>query len=783
MADKWLDLAKEAFNSSTDYAQANLRGDWDYSIRAFRNEHAKDSKYNSPEYASRSRIFYPKTRSVIRKNEAAGAVALFSNMETVNISAVNPDDQMNLAAAEALKEVIEWRLTHTIPAFQLVMGGIQDAQTQGMVCSYQYWEYQERGGRKIKDKPCIELRPIENIRIDAGAAWWDPVNTSPYLGDIIPMYVCDVKSMISSNDPKTGAPKWKKVTDEQMQAARPQAIEELRIQRQGNAQDPHKEQSPLKQFETVWVLRWFIKNDQGEDQVYYTLGTEALLTDPKPIEEVYFHGVRPYVMGYAILETHKAYKTSMPTLIRPLQQSTNALINSRHDNVQLVLNKRYYVARGRQVDVNSLVRNVAGGVTLMTDPKTDVIEANWPDVTSSSYVEQDRLAAAADDLAGNFTPSTKVANNAVNDTLGGSKMAAQGAGLMTDYLLRTVIETWWEPVLRQLVLLEQYYETDDVILGVCAKKAQLFPRFGISQINDDLLMKEVNVNVNVGMGASNPDQRMQKFLFANNAAMQIAMTAPPGFNVNEQIKEIYSNAGYRDGTRFYNPQGVDPRLLKAQQIIQELQGMVKGKQLELQSKQQIDIAQIQSSERIAMGQAQLDAYRIQGDLQIRAAEVEIEKQKLALEEVGKRVETEGAINEQQLKLAQLAHKVQEASIKLETTRTQAEGERVKLAGEIANQQMVQANEERTSKVASEVQQAMSEVGAEIAKIKETLPTIHGKTEEVKGQIDDLKNGLITLAGMVSNKKKMKGIAIQKKDGKKAAQVSFDDGSIEEVAVG
>jgi hypothetical protein len=102
-------------------------------------------------------------------------------------------------------------------------------------------------------------------------------------------------------------------------------------------------------------------------------------------------------------------------------------------------------------------------------------------------VEQDRINSDIDGLAGNFDPSTKVANNAVNDTLGGSKMANMGAGLMTDYLLLTFIQTWYEEVIRQLVLLEQYYETDEIVLAVCAKKARLIPAFWSFQITDDLL--------------------------------------------------------------------------------------------------------------------------------------------------------------------------------------------------------------------------------------------------------------------------------------------------------
>ena len=666
MATDYLALAKDAFDASSSYIDTNWRTDWDYSLRAFRNEHAPGSKYNSEEYKARSRIFRPKTRTIIRKNEAAGMQAAFSNREHVNVEPGNPDDIMSVASAAAMKEVMEYRLSHTIPSFQVYLGGLQDAQTTGTVCSYQYWEYEQKeDGTKVKDKPCIELRPIENIRLDAGASWLDPVGTSPYFCDIVPMYVCDVRAMMNNKDDKTGAPKWKSFKDEIILKARPDVMGVNRNLRIGNKQDPADETTGIKSFDIVWVMRWFMKDSQGADRVFYTLGTEELLTDDEPIDKVYFHGKRPYVIGYAILETHKTLKSGLPIITRPLQQESNDVGNQRLDNVKFVLNKRWLVARGRQVDVQSLVRNVPGGVTLVTDPKNDVQESNWPDVTSSAYVEQDRLNAEFDDLAGNFSPSTKVANNAVNDTLGGSKMAAQGAGLMTEYLLQTVNMTWWQPVLRQLALLEQYYETDEVILAVCANKAKLFPRFGISKITDMMMMNEVNVTVNMAMG--DPTQRLQKFLFATNSAAQLIANAPPGANVQEMIKEIYSNAGYRDGARFFNEQQ-DPRLVQAMQMIQQLQGQLQGKQMEMQQAAQIEDKKIASNEKIKGAQLQVDTGRITGDLRIREAELVIEQNKLMLEKMQMQIDAQATAEDKQAKAMELMAKMGESKSRIEEAR-------------------------------------------------------------------------------------------------------------------
>jgi hypothetical protein len=625
----FLKLSQEAYEASSAYIDQNWRPDWDYALRAFRNEHASGSKYLSEEFKSRSRLYVPKTRSIIRKNEAAGAVALFSNMDVVNVEAGDPDDGMSVASSSVLKAVLEYRLTKTIPAFQVVLGGLQDVQTTGMVCSYQHWEYQVKKGKKVKDKPCIDLRPIENIRLDGGASWLDPVGTSPYFCDIIPMYVCDVKGLMNSSDEKTGQ-KFKKFEDSVILKARPDVIDQTRQARFGNKQLPENEPAALKEFDVVWVLRWFMKDSQGDDFTYYTLGTEELFSVPVPRGEVYFHDIRPYAMGYCVLETHKAMKSGLPVLTKPLQMEANDIRNQRLDNVKFVLNKRWLVARGRQVDVQSLVRNVPGGVTLTTDPNLDVKESNWPDVTASAYMEQDRVSADFDELAGNFSPSTRLANTAMKDTLGGSKIALSGAGLMSDYLIRTFVETWWEPVLNQLVMLERYYEDDNVILRLCAQKAKLFPRFGPEQLSQMIELYEADVKVNIGFGSSNPSDRLQKFVFAIQTVMAMIASAPAGMNVKEIAKEIFSMSGYRDGARFIESQE-DPRLMQAMKTLQQMKGMLEGKQMELQAGAMTEQAKLQSNERIKAAQLQVDAGRIQGDLQIRQSELVIEQRKLELE--------------------------------------------------------------------------------------------------------------------------------------------------------
>ena len=381
MAD-WLKIAKDAYDASTTYIDSNYRKRWEDDIKAFQSKHTSDSKYTSEAYKHRSKIYRPKSRSVVRKNEAAAAAAYFSNIDVVNIEAEDQGDSAQLASAAIMKELLQYRLTKTIPWFMTLVGGLQDAQTMGVVCSYQYWDYQEVKEKEdqpvlvngqpiigedgnpmmmevevtkiVRDKPCVELWPVENIRIDPGASWIDPIGTSPYVIRMIPMYVIDVKAKMEATDPKTGATQWKKLTDGELRTGTRNTDDSTRKVREGERTDSKDNTIAVGDYEIVWVHENIVRRGNKE-HVYYTLGTEHLLSEPTPLEEDYFHGERPIVMGCCVIETHKPMPSGVITLGQELQKEANEIVNQRMDNVKLVLNKRYIAKRGAQVDLRSLV--------------------------------------------------------------------------------------------------------------------------------------------------------------------------------------------------------------------------------------------------------------------------------------------------------------------------------------------------------------------------------------------------------------------------------------------
>lgn len=676
MADtNWLQLAKDAHQSSTSYVDANYRKKWEDGLRMFQSRHPQDSKYLSDAYKHRSKIFRPKSRSLVRKHEAAAAAAFFSNLDVISTAAVNQNDRNQAASADLWKEVINYRLTKTIPWFLTLVGAMQDCMTVGVACSYQYWKYEAKSvmeyetatdefGMPIlgedgqpmlverprmvvkKDQPCIELMPVENIRIDPGASWINPIESSPYVIRLVPMYVCDVKSMMNNIDQKTQAPKWKQLTDGQIKSAMKNDNDSTAQTREQNRQDSKDSgNTAIGDYEIVWVHENFMRID-GDEMVFYTLGTEFMLTDAKPLAEVYFTGERPIVMGCCVVETHKVMPESPVMLGEQLQREANEVVNQRLDNVKLVLNKRYIVKRGAQVDIKSLVRNVPASVTLANDVKNDVNALEFQDVTSSSYQEQDRINVDYDELTGNFSQGSIMTNRKMNETVGGMGMISNAANQITEYTLRTFTETWVEPVLRQLVKLEQKYETDEVILAIAASQAKLIETYGVSEINDELLGQELTLSVNVGMGATNPDQKLGRFMGAMQAYSSVATMELPGLDMKEIGKEVFGLAGYRDGGRFMVDDETNAQIEK---VIKGAIQMVEEAKAEVMQREQAIQAEGRSLEKM-LADVKLQSAKLVADEEAMQARGVAEDESLRLRQELLVTKTNAAANEATAKI-------------------------------------------------------------------------------------------------------------------------------------
>jgi hypothetical protein len=575
-------------------------------------------------------------------------VAFFTNEDVISIDASNPNDPTNAAAAIVTQAVMQYRLTNTIPWFQTMTAALQDAAVQGVCISHQYWDFKENKESYIevdsvnepitddegepqvheqitavKDSPVIELISPENIRIDPAADWADPIKSTPYIVHLIPMYLQDIREKIDSGD-------WLDVTDEELLSTGEQneADNATRLVRDEPRMDPKENEtasSDLKDFWIIWVHKNIVKIE-GVDHCYFTAGSDFLLSEPQPLREMYpwlRHGERPYVMGCVNLEAHKIYPSGTVELTEELQAAANDIWNQRFDNVKLAMNKRYHIRRDRNIDLDALFRSVPGGAVEMDDPDQDVRIVETRDVTGSAYAEQDRINMDFDELQGNFSTSTVQGARNLNETVGGMQLLAGSSSSVAEYVLRTFSETWVEKTLKQLLRLEQYYETDPIILAVAGEAAeQSFLKFDADEMMDELLKQDVLLKVNVGMNATDPLRKVQNLLNGVNALAQFPGVAEK-LNLPEITKEVFGQLGYKDGSRFIVLDESSPEMEELQAQLEELQMQIQTDQARIQGKMQVEQLKSVGNKEVAQIRAQSDIQKelIGQQTDIREAEI------------------------------------------------------------------------------------------------------------------------------------------------------------------
>lgn len=654
-------LARAAFDSSTNWLNAGRRLAWNDSLRAFQGLHPSGSKYLSNDYRYRTRLFRPKTRMTVRKAEAQTAMAFFANQDILSIDPTDDDNPIQLASSRIMKELLQYRLTKTIPWFQTLCGARQDTEVMGICVAKAYWKFDEKFSHtesrpvidqisqspqfdengdamtedydiynKIADHPWVDLLAPENFRFDPGADWRNPVATSPYTIEMIPMYICDARQKIKSGE-------WFDVSEGSMRAATDLDDDTTRRSReQGRVPGKDHDSWKPRDYDIFWVRENIMRID-GEDMHCITLaGSGQLLTKPTPLKEVYLHGARPYICGNAMIESHKTYPTSKVELVKDLQQQANDVVNLRLDNVKLALNPRQFIKDGAGTDPQDVRSFQPGKVIAMKDTSENGIR--WdrpPDVTQSAYEEQDKINQDFDDLAGEMSGANVQSSPNTYKSVGNMELMSGNASQVAEYEQRIFSETFAEPVLRHLIQLEQAYETDEVILAIAGRKAQIFQKYGINKITDDLLQQELNLRVNVGLGATNPQQKLKNFMTAATTVKELyGESAAICSNPEEVITEIFALCGYRDGDRFFEPnsdmhsvmqqimggqqkKGADPKIEQAKLQLEQ------GK---AQADMQLEQAKMQQAERMTQLQSQLEQSRLDKQAQVDTNQAQLDAQ-------------------------------------------------------------------------------------------------------------------------------------------------------------
>lgn len=615
----WLALTQN-MKTAAEQTLNGLRNIWASNYRAMNNQHLIGSKYATDKYRGRSQLHRPKTRTAVRKANAGAANALFATSDVVSIEPSNALDPKQVASAAINKEILNLRLDSKsgrggVPWFQIAVGAHDDSRLTGICVSKQYWERRERltnemedvpvldettgqpqldemgqpimaRQRKkkiVRDRPMIRLFPPDLVLRDPGADWLDQAQESSFIGLMHSMTVGDIEAMTSDPQQKTTNMNFRKVDRSQLLSARigGAATPVTTARETSGTQQRQQISTGVQEFDRIWVIEWFVRY-QGCEYVYWTAGSACLLSDVVELETAYpeQEGERPIVIGLAAVEPHKVDPMSMVQSVLPLQQEIDELANMKLDGIKDGLRPLAMVKKGKNIDVKAIQHRSGDSAIYVTD-KEDVTFDRPGSIAMESYQEMNQMNVDFDDATGQFNGGSVSTNRQLNQTVGGLNLLNASANVVGDFDLRVWIETYVEPVLRQMVKLEQYYEDDAMILAVAGEKAKLYQKHGIQQVDADLIAQDLTVRVNAGIGNADPMVKLDKFIKVSGAVgAMLGQSVQSRAKQDAIIDEMFGAAGFRDASErfFHEGDQTDPRITQMQGAIQQLQQKLDEKQ-------------------------------------------------------------------------------------------------------------------------------------------------------------------------------------------------------------
>ena len=325
----------------------------------------------------------------------------------------------------------------------------------------------------------------------------------------------------------------------------------------GSIEDGTGDSAKQSKEQVYRVWETFYKED-GKIKIVVTNGNHVILKETK--DSPYGRNYNNVSLGSCLTKAHLLIGEGFPEPLEGPQESYNANINQRKDNVALSLNRQTIVGRHANTDLQSLVNSRPGGITLTDDPSS-VVDRAIPDVTSSSYVEASTDEAMMDEMSG-VTPGKRGQEKTDKATVAQINFAEANAKI--DLYIAIVGETFIRDIFSSLAFLEQTFETDKKIFKVANNKFRIKNKLMALEDIDDVDDFNINVTVKVGIGTVGHDLKTKQTMLAldraiqsNSSVIQLLQTGaiPEGevklFDTTKFMGEILPDLGHKNIEDFY----------------------------------------------------------------------------------------------------------------------------------------------------------------------------------------------------------------------------------------
>lgn len=281
----------------------------------------------------------------------------------------------------------------------------------------------------------------------------------------------------------------------------------------------------------------------------------------RPMESPY--GKRyPLVLGNCLTMAHQLIGEGFPEPLEGPQESLNFNMNTRKDNIAVLINGEHVVGRYSNVDLHALSISRPANIILADDPNM-VKSLEKKDYTQSAYMEAAQDEAMMAEMS-SITPGKLGMDRSQKATT--SQLNFSESNAKIDLFITTVSETYFRDFFSMLAYMIQSFETDEKVFRIANdtlhKKLKLQPGDMLPFV--DNVDFEADCVVQAGAGTISQEVETRNLLLAmdraimSNQAMvplaQAGMVPPDGlelFNPSEFMRVLLPKLNQKNVDKFF----------------------------------------------------------------------------------------------------------------------------------------------------------------------------------------------------------------------------------------
>ena len=323
--------------------------------------------------------------------------------------------------------------------------------------------------------------------------------------------------------------------------------------------------------------------DEGYQEPYLVVfcGETILRMELNP----YGHGQPPFEVLRPMLDPFKFTGVSIPELVGEFQAVKTALFRQILDNVSYQNNGAWLVNRNAGVDINALLNMRPNTIVRSNITSGAVVPLTPPNLQGYPLTMIELVDSMLQKRTGVTSYNQGLDANSLNKTATGITKIMDASVQRIELQARVMAETGIKPAFQKILMLNQQFMDQTVVIRVFNKPLEISP--------DDLI-GDFDVSVDVGGATSKNETRVQQMMMliqSSSLMMSTGVMRPQNlYEIGKKIMEIWE---WKDYEKFLSNPGRNRTLIQqALQIIQQLgmsmeQGQIPTPDVIVQAFQQI----------------------------------------------------------------------------------------------------------------------------------------------------------------------------------------------------